>query len=200
MEVLSLTVTTLFALVSAWRAPETFIPDADGKQVVTLAADVFMFGCFMLEVLTGSDPWWFMSDGSLKDTRYPPRMGEVRHTQYRPDANPLDDAKAAGKVSYLVKDPPAALITALEAVMRQCFAVEPAARPDIQAVLAELQQVRQHSRYAKFPGSEPSRGLPGLRTAAVPSPLNPAAQARVDVQSSPVLLHRLQYIFVCFHL
>lgn len=124
----------------AGRAPETFDERADGKQVVSLAADVFMFGGFILEVVTGKDPWWFMSDGDLHNTRYPPKEGEIRSTPYRRDANPLDDAKAAGRLVYLVNDPP--LIAKLEDLMHRCFSSDPAARPSMDAILSELTRLR----------------------------------------------------------
>lgn len=99
-----------------------------------------MFGCFILEVLTGKDPWWFLSDGDLYNTRFPPKAGELRHTPYRPDANPLDDAKATDRLVYLVEDP--VVIGSLESLMRRCFAMDAAARPPMPAILDELIALR----------------------------------------------------------
>lgn len=94
----------------------------------------------MLEVLTGKDPWWFLTDGDLYNTRFPPKDGQVSVVRYRPEANPLDDAKAAGRLVYLVND--RVLIDRLEVMMHKCFSVEPAARPSMHSILDELIRLR----------------------------------------------------------
>lgn len=61
------------------------------EVIVSDRTDAFMFGCFMFEVITAREPWYWLPPGELMSTRCasPPR-------------NPLDDAIANGKFEQKV--------------------------------------------------------------------------------------------------
>lgn len=51
-----------FSHCIAWRAPETFT-SVGGRQGMSVKTDVYMFGCFMLEVITGREPLYWVGKG-----------------------------------------------------------------------------------------------------------------------------------------
>jgi len=106
-----------------WRAPEQFTWD-DGDTPPTTATDVYSFGMLMWEVLAQEAPFTAAAAAPLCST------AEVRDAvvsrRLRPDA--------AGGASRL----PAWVSAPLTALMRSCWAADPASRPTMPAVAAEL--------------------------------------------------------------
>ena len=100
---------------SAWRAPETFT--TGDTQVASPRTDVFMFGCFMLEVLTGREPWWWL----------PSNEALLLHRAVDGCRNPLDDAAECGALAYSLTPGPVsgARPEDLEPLMRWCMAADP---------------------------------------------------------------------------
>jgi serine/threonine protein kinase len=121
---------TRFPHVSAaWRAPETF-EDGD-LQVVSTKTDVYMFGCFILEVLTVASPWWWIR-----------KSESLLRVRLRSPINPLDDAVTGGKFHCVVRsdssDGSAGVVHALIGLIRRCLEHDPARRPTIASIIHTL--------------------------------------------------------------
>lgn len=86
-----------------------------------------MFGCFLLEMLTGKDPWWWLDRESL----FIQRVKTV--------SSPLADAQAAGVYATLL--PPGPVATGLEELIARCVQPAPVDRPDMPAVVSVLQSL-----------------------------------------------------------
>lgn len=119
----------MLLLFAAWRAPETF-EDGD-LQVVSTKTDVFMFGCFILEVLTVASPWWWIR-----------KSESLLRVRLKSPINPLDDAITGGKFNLAVRneasDGSAAIVQALIGLIRRCLEHDPANRPTIAAIIHTL--------------------------------------------------------------
>lgn len=127
-------------MFAAWRAPETFV-SVGGQQEVSAKTDVYMFGCFMLEMLTGQEPlWWIGAQGG--------RMEEVIFLRRsRPEVCPLEFAEEAGvlDVSGVVDEPGVwGTVADIVALIRGCMAYSRANRPDMATVMVALESFRDN--------------------------------------------------------
>ncbi len=125
----------------AWRAPETFHHDDAGRQVASVATDMYMLGGLMFEVLTAGRHapfFWLPTE----------RVMVVRETT---SINTLDAAMAGGvPIPWAVvsgDDWAGAVdgVERLKALMARCLHVEPSRRPSMDDFLAELDAIRDPS-------------------------------------------------------
>jgi serine/threonine protein kinase len=115
-------------LKSAWRAPETFVYEAEAQEVST-KTDVYMFGGLMIEVLTGRRPWWWLTDNSLNRLRY------------TSTSNAMTDAKNSGKWELVVKDVSTWQLSELESIIGRCLCVESSERPEMRVLVQEIERL-----------------------------------------------------------
>ncbi len=97
---------------------------------MSFKTDVYMFGCLIYEVLTGEDPFFWL-DTLMSFTLY----------RQRNLSNPLDAAAAEGKLSYVMADSP--VRSALELLSKCCMKQAPEERPDMEGVLASLDDMHK---------------------------------------------------------
>jgi hypothetical protein len=122
----------------AWRAPETFHHDDAGRQIASVATDVYMLGGLMFEVLTAGRhaPFFWMSTERLIMLRGSSPM------------NALDVAMAAGvSIPWAIvpgDDWSGAVdgVERLKALMSRCLHADPSRRPSMDDFLAELDAIR----------------------------------------------------------
>lgn len=90
-----------------------------------------MYGGFMFEVLTGQTPWYWLTSSA------------VHRRRLTNNTNTVDDAKANGKLTYIVQDgdKQGTYVRALEELMCGCLSVEASRRPDMKSVLSRLGQI-----------------------------------------------------------
>jgi serine/threonine protein kinase len=119
---------------SAWRAPETF--QSVDFQVVSEQTDVYMFGGFMFEVLTGQTPWSWLQQSEI---------GLRRATS---TASVVDDARSSGHLTYIVEDAgvKGSYVEALEALMCKCLSTLAWDRPAMVAIFDELERIELFSQ------------------------------------------------------
>lgn len=118
-----------------WRAPETF---GRGRRRVSYStkADVYSFGCCLLELYNRKPPWANLS------SRFD-----------------ITDAILAGELQPL--EPPAP--PAFTALLNNCMALDPAARPNFVRIVSDLDAELRRAR-ADAPGAPDH---PSLRTLAL---------------------------------
>lgn len=127
---------------AAWRAPETLEHREDGRQVVSALTDMYMFGCFMLEVLVGKTPWWWLSSSEHV----------LLARGANPSLSPLDAARARTDFKLVVSKSRASscrgCVDDIVALAQSCLLADPSARPDVTAVLRVLHGLRdEQSEY-----------------------------------------------------
>lgn len=90
-----------------------------------------MFGCLMLELLTGKQPWWWI-----------PTAEALSHDRIaHPEVSPIAAAEIANRVEYVVPDSPkrAALIR----LATTCLSLDSVARPLLWKVISELDGIQR---------------------------------------------------------
>jgi serine/threonine protein kinase len=118
----------------AWRAPETFHIDEHGRQIASVATDVYMLGGLMFEVLTAGQraPFFWMPQERLIMMRATSSM------------NTLDAAMAAGVAipwSVVVDEAWTGardVVEQLRHLMAGCLNSEPSRRPTVDVFLSTL--------------------------------------------------------------
>ncbi|KAL4423315.1 hypothetical protein ABPG77_006110 [Micractinium sp. CCAP 211/92] len=139
-----------------WLAPEVM-----RGQRATKAADVFAFGVVMWEVLTWQVPWTNVGPWQLVNLLVSGSRLEIPPLEQLPGS---DTPQFAGLDAYV-------------ALMRRCWAQDPAERPTFEQVIPELRALRtlaaQHKSRAahRRGGSSP---LPATPTAGTPIGSDPA--------------------------
>lgn len=99
-----------------------------------------MFGCFVLEVLTGAEPW------AHKQT-LPGELQYYRATH--PTANPLDDAINDGVFASIVAGgTDTDQFRKVIVLLRLCFAYDASKRPSMTTVLATLSSIAEDTSSA----------------------------------------------------
>lgn len=110
-------------------APEVFSTNSAGQQTVDNPADVYMFGCFLIEVLTGNPPWFWEDDT--------PSL--LLHRLNHPTADPGFEARKRGRWNVCVHkaatDQSVGEVWMLEQLVYLCLNVHPAARPTIDEIV-----------------------------------------------------------------
>lgn len=96
-----------------------------------------MFGCVILEVLTGTGPFHWLS--SVEEVIFQ-RVGQPR-------VSPLDAAAACDRLISLTVSP-SPRVTSLLELAAACFTYVPADRPDARGVLERLQHIQQSASLA----------------------------------------------------
>jgi hypothetical protein len=150
----------------AWRAPETFRLDDAGRQIASVATDVYMLGGLMFEVLTAGRhaPFFWMAGE---------RLIVLRATTL---VNTLDAAAAAGvPIPWAVVpgDDWSGVVDGVErlkALMSRCLHADPSRRPSMDDFLAELDAIR-----------DPSFVHDGGYAAVIAAPLTAASTASSQV-------------------
>ncbi len=159
----------------AWRAPETFHHDDAGRQIASVATDVYMLGGLMFEVLTAGRhaPFFWMPSERLMVLRATTSLSA------------LDAAAAAGvSIPWAVvrgDDWTGAVdgVERLKALMARCLHAEPSRRPSMDDFLAELDAIRspsptRDSGYDGATGTSPSAVRTVTPRAAPPTSAPPA--------------------------
>jgi hypothetical protein len=155
----------------AWRAPETFHPDDAGRQIASVATDVYMLGGLMFEVLTAGRHapfFWLPTE----------RVMVVRATT---SINTIDSATVAGvSIPWAIvsgDDWSGAVdgVERLKALMARCLHVDPSRRPSMDDFLAELDAIRDPSptRDSGYDGATSTRASPSPAAAATVAPRTP---------------------------
>jgi hypothetical protein len=171
----------------AWRAPETFHHDDAGRQIASVATDVYMLGGLMFEVLTAGRHapfFWLPTE----------RVMVVRATT---SINTIDSATVAGvSIPWAVvsgDDWTGAVdgVERLKALMARCLHVEPSRRPSMDDFLAELDAIRDPSPtrdngYDGATGTSPSAARTVTPRAAPPTSAPPAPAAAAVVSPAGV--------------
>ncbi len=119
-------------MCAAWRAPETFVT-VEGQQVVSLETDVFMYGCVLLEVITGHTPYYWL----------PCAQDVIVYRVRDAHMSPYDAALAEGKLTFVMPDTPARKLLCMLA--RWCLEYDAHDRPDITHVIACLNDISSKS-------------------------------------------------------
>jgi hypothetical protein len=104
-------------------APELF---SQAAAPVSTKTDSYMFGCFILEVLTCREPWWWLTSADLQRVR-----------EDVPARNPLDDALASEHLEFQVDGWVGVKDTLLLRV-RDLLSSDPVARPEVADVVHQL--------------------------------------------------------------
>ncbi len=125
----------------AWRAPETFRVDDAGRQIASVATDVYMLGGLMFEVLTAGQraPFFWMPVEGLMLLRGSSTI------------NVLDAAMAARVSipwSVVPGDDWAGAVDGVErlkGLMARCLQSDPSRRPSMDDFLVELDAIRDPS-------------------------------------------------------
>ena len=147
-----LTTTTLGPI--RWRAPETFDYSASAaaggprKQVVSLATDVYMFGCLMYEVLFGQTPWGWLNDEGTLATRARADFKEDPLSS----AESFSASSAAATVAPFIRpvvSGPTGSVEEAVGLMRRCCSGESRSRPRIDDVAEELKRIQVRHRKLK---------------------------------------------------
>jgi serine/threonine protein kinase len=125
----------------AWRAPETFHVDAEGRQIASRETDVYMLGGLMFEVLTA---------GQVTPFFWLPWLDQLVVLRSGSSANTLDAAAAAGVSVPWAIDGDA---DALRRLMARCLHADPLQRPSTDAVIDALADVDGCGAdgYSEFP-------------------------------------------------
>lgn len=126
---------TFSVIGAAWMAPEVLQTDSDGKQAVTNAADVYMFGCYLLEIITGEDPWFWFPD--------PPGSSLHAYRIANPSADPASECRKAGHWTLVVQkdvdtDTAFGEVWMLEKLIAVCLNADHTARPSMDEVVDTL--------------------------------------------------------------
>jgi hypothetical protein len=157
----------------AWRAPETFHHDDAGRQVASVATDVYMLGGLLFEVLTAGRHapfYWLPSE----------RLMVVRATT---SISTLDAAMAGGvSIPWAVvrgDDWTGAVdgVERLKGLMARCLHAESSRRPSMDDFLAELDAIRSpsptwDSGYGGTTGTSPPLAA-GPAPPSGPTPIGP---------------------------
>lgn len=103
-----------------------------GQQAVTNAADVYMFDCFLIEVITGQQPWfWSQNTASLQALRID-----------SPTSDPVYEAQKRGLWNVVVHKEDTDLsigeVWMLEQLVSLCLKSDPSARPTMDEVVDTL--------------------------------------------------------------
>lgn len=117
---------------SAWLAPETF-ESTNGQHIVSFKTDVYMFGCFMLEVVTGKEPlYWVSGGGAMKAAL---RCRDLTKSPFglAVEAGTLDLSCVMNSTTVC------GTVDDFVGIIRECLESEPARRPDMKGVVASLQ-------------------------------------------------------------
>ena len=115
-------------------APETFTLTS-GRQLLSASTDVYMFGCLILEVISGRAPFWWLPSGSALAFQLRMSTGTPPH--------PLHDAPPHASAVCVFDCP--RLLADLHSLVAQCVCPDPTGRPDMPDVLAAL--VELEARY-----------------------------------------------------
>lgn len=115
--------------------------------------DAYMFGCFIIEVMTGHEPWWWLT---------PSQLELRRDCNTTPPRNPLDDGIAIRKL-WTVTAPPLKLAHPLLGLVRALLSPDPTQRPDIDAAVSTLALMTAGDSIGKPVGHAAGHKLPQVR-------------------------------------
>ncbi|KAI3432676.1 hypothetical protein D9Q98_004219 [Chlorella vulgaris] len=120
---------SLAAMNPRWLAPEVM-----RGQRATPAADVFSFAVVMWELLTWNVPW----SSVLHATMHPLQLGNLIQAGARLEVPPREALPAQG-----MGGAPAAVLDGYVALMRRCWAEDPASRPCFDKITTELREMAE---------------------------------------------------------
>ena len=121
-----------------YRAPELF--DVKTGSVVDTKVDIWSLGCTLYACLTGKSPFEARSDETGGSLSICVLSGDWRF----PDEGPKKEAKGKQKVANGTANGEStenASSNGVKDVVRKCLRVEPAERPDIDALIALIEEV-----------------------------------------------------------
>jgi serine/threonine protein kinase len=181
--VVSVRFSHILMLLSAWKAPETFVA-VDNRRAVSAKADVYMYGCVVLEVITGAEPFYWLSGPGSAVAVIEYRSRE-RYTK-----SPLDAAIAEGKLCFIMQD--SHCRSELARLASWCFQYSPMDRPDMDQVLDFLKDLQRKCvlpesdpmKLARYHIGDDSLSTPAIQAAmsSMPSMMTPPATHQVRVQ------------------
>lgn len=149
-------------MCAGWRAPETFTQGL--LQEVSLKADVYMYGCFMFECMTGRIPYHFNTTGTAladDDRAYtlarahgvpllcpllaalpdlPTSEDVITLRKMHPSLDPLSAAIAVDRLSFVMR--PSIARDMLVKLVSDCLSDSGVLRPDMGPAVNECGEVR----------------------------------------------------------
>ena len=107
----------------------------NGLHALSLATDVYSFGCLMFELLCGTTPWAWIPDSNI-----------ARYRLRYPDRDLITDAIRRGDVGFQVADcgtlkEPQGVAVALLQLMMECWDHDPSKRPKIGGISIRLYDI-----------------------------------------------------------
>ena len=140
-----------WAVASQWSAPEVCAGSAEAGTVATTASDVYMVGGFLYELLTGGTPpfHWLMDNVPLlslrRASRGPVPIPGARgvtisglHGKSVLEVAEEDGEPIPWRVRVDGSPGSGGRLEAVKALLAQCLAADPGARPKVLALLATV--------------------------------------------------------------